>query len=115
MATWFVYILRCADGSLYTGISTDPQRRLREHNTGTRLAARYTRARRPLELLYQETAANRAAACRREAALKKLPRVAKLELCGLPSPTSLAAPAMTCAGNEAALPGFSQAAPRPAC
>jgi putative endonuclease len=82
---WFVYILRCADGTLYTGVTTDPQRRLREHNAGGRLAARYTRARRPVELVHSETATSRAEACRREAAIKKLSRLAKLNAC-LPSP-----------------------------
>jgi putative endonuclease len=82
---WYVYILRCADGTLYTGVTTDPERRLREHNAGGKLGARYTRARRPVELAYQEQAANRAEACRREAAIKKLSREAKLNAF-LPSP-----------------------------
>jgi putative endonuclease len=81
---WFVYILCCADGTLYTGVTTDPQRRLAEHNAGGRLAARYTRARRPVQLVHQEQAANRAEACRREAEIKKLKREAKLAF--LPSP-----------------------------
>lgn len=80
MATgWYVYMLRCADGSLYTGVTTDPERRLREHNEG-RLGARYTRARRPVELVYLEEVPDRAAAGRREASLKKLPRPQKLTL-----------------------------------
>ena len=56
MSTWFVYILHCADGTLYTGVTTDPERRLREHNAGGRLAARYTRARRPVALAHVEPA-----------------------------------------------------------
>jgi putative endonuclease len=78
--TWYVYILRCADDTLYTGVTTDPERRLQEHNAGGRLAARYTRSRRPVLLLHQETAGSRAQACRREAAIKKLSRDAKLAL-----------------------------------
>ena len=80
MPDWCVYILRCADGTLYTGVTTDPQRRLREHNVGGRLAARYTRARLPVELVHQEVAASRVEACRREVAIKKLSREAKQSL-----------------------------------
>lgn len=76
---WYVYILRCADGTLYTGISTDPQRRAAEHN-GDGPGARYTRARRPVELAYTETVADRSAAARREAAIKRLSRMEKLRL-----------------------------------
>ena len=82
MPTWFVYILRCADDSLYTGVTTDPQRRLREHNAGGKLGARYTRTRRPVALAHQEMAPGRAEAYRREAAIKKLTRHAKLALTG---------------------------------
>lgn len=77
---WYVYVLRCGDGSLYTGSTTDVQRRLREHQRGT--GARYTRSHPPVELAYTEAAADRAAAQRREAAIKKLPRTAKLKLVG---------------------------------
>ncbi len=79
MPDWTVYILACADGSLYTGITTDPQRRLAEHNS-PRGAARYTRARRPVRLVYTETVADRSAALKREAAIKRLPRTRKLAL-----------------------------------
>ena len=78
MPSWFVYILRCADGTLYTGVTTDPERRLREHNAGGTLGARYTRARRPVEMVHQESAGSRSEACRRETAIKKLTRQAKL-------------------------------------
>lgn len=78
-AAWFVYVLRCADGSLYTGITTDPARRLAEHNAGAQ-GARYTRSRRPVQLVYAEPAPDRAHATRREAVLKRLPRRAKLAL-----------------------------------
>ncbi len=87
MSAWYVYILRCADGTLYTGVTTDLARRLREHNAGGRLGARYTRARRPVVLIHQETADNRSAASKREAAIKKLPRDAKLAF--LPSPAGI--------------------------
>lgn len=80
MPIWFVYILRCADDTLYTGVTTDPARRLREHNAGGKLGARYTRARRPVQLIHRETAANRSEACLRERAIKKLDRNAKLAL-----------------------------------
>jgi uncharacterized protein (TIGR02453 family) len=75
---WSVYILRCADGSLYTGIARDPTRRLAQHN-GRRGAA-YTRARRPVSLVYAEPARDRSAALRREWAIKRLTRVEKEEL-----------------------------------
>ena len=80
MPTWYVYILRCADDTLYTGVTTDPERRLQEHNAGGSLGARYTRSRRPVTLLHKEPAGSRAQACRREAAIKKLRRDAKLAL-----------------------------------
>ncbi|MBI5450259.1 MAG: GIY-YIG nuclease family protein [Gammaproteobacteria bacterium] len=76
---WFVYILRCADDTLYTGVTTDPPRRLREHNQGHD-SARYTRARRPVTLVYTEAATDRAAACRREAQIKRYRRTDKLAL-----------------------------------
>ena len=69
---WFVYVLRCADGSLYTGIAKDVQRRLRQHNAGT--ASRYTRGRRPVELVYQEAQQGQGQALRREVAVKSLSR-----------------------------------------
>lgn len=78
--SWYVYLLRCADGTLYAGVTTDLARRLSEHNGNDRLGARYTRARRPVELVHSEPAASRAEACRREAALRKLSRRAKLAL-----------------------------------
>ncbi len=80
MGPWYVYMLRCADGSLYTGITTDIPRRLEEHNGGGADGARYTRSRRPVNLIYQEPARDRAHAARREAALKRLDRAGKLAL-----------------------------------
>ena len=78
-AQWYVYMVECADRSLYTGIAKDVQRRLEEHNQG-KAAAKYTRARRPVALAYVEPAASRADASKREAAIKKLKRDEKLEL-----------------------------------
>ncbi|MHB1351884.1 MAG: GIY-YIG nuclease family protein [Thiobacillus sp.] len=83
-AGWCVYILRCADGSLYTGITTDTARRLAEHNGDGPRGARYTRSRRPVELVYAEAALSRDAAARREAAIKRLDRARKLALCKIP-------------------------------
>ena len=78
MARWFVYVVRCADGSLYTGISTDVPARVAAHNAGR--GARYTRARRPVELLHTETKRSQSTALKREAAIKALPRERKLTL-----------------------------------
>jgi len=72
---WFVYMLRCADGSLYTGITTDVSRRCSQHNAGT--ASRYTRGRRPTELVHQEAYASRSLALKRELAIKALSREEK--------------------------------------
>jgi putative endonuclease len=72
---WFVYVVRCADRTLYTGITTDAGKRVAEHNRGR--GARYTRARRPVELVYLERAADRAAAQRRESEIKRMPALLK--------------------------------------
>jgi len=77
---WFVYMIRCADGTLYTGITTDVARRLDEHNGHAPSGARYTRARRPVELCHVETLGSRSEAARREAAIKKMNRRAKERL-----------------------------------
>ena len=77
---WFVYILCCADGTLYTGATTDVQRRLREHNSGKR-GARYTRSRRPVSLLAFFRRENRSDALREENRIKGLSREQKLALC----------------------------------
>lgn len=79
-AQWHVYLMRCADGSLYTGVTTDCQRRERQHNGLLKGGARYTQARRPVVLAWSETCANRSAACQREAQIKKLSRQQKLAL-----------------------------------
>jgi len=77
---WYVYILRCQDDSLYTGVCTDLERRIQEHNQCNKKGARYTRARRPVKMVYQEDCENRSEACKREAAIKKLQRKQKLLL-----------------------------------
>lgn len=75
---WMVYILRCGDGTLYTGCTNDLSRRLKAHQSGK--GAKYTRSRPPVTLVYQEEAADKSAALRREIALKRLTRQEKLVL-----------------------------------
>jgi len=75
---WFIYILRCADGSLYTGITKDMERRCQQHNDGT--ASRYTRSRRPTKLVWQEVQPSRSSALKREAAIKAMTRREKMAL-----------------------------------
>ncbi|MFT6261145.1 MAG: putative endonuclease [Bermanella sp.] len=81
--TWWVYIVQCKDQTLYTGVTTDLERRLQEHNgkgpTSIR-GAKYTRVRRPVRLVFEEPCENRSKACKREAAIKKLTRLNKLSL-----------------------------------
>jgi putative endonuclease len=78
MAGFFCYIVECADGTYYTGWSTDPERRLRRHNQGS--GARYTRTRRPVRLVYVEEQPDRSSAMRRELQIKRLKREAKKKL-----------------------------------
>jgi putative endonuclease len=78
---WHLYLLRCADGTLYCGIALDVEARLRQHQEGK--GAKYTRGRGPLELVFTEVCGTKAAALRRERAVKRLRREAKLRLCGL--------------------------------
>lgn len=75
---WWVYILRCADDTLYTGCTDDVQRRCADHNSGK--GAKYTRGRGPVTVVYQEACEDRSAALRREAAVKKLNRAEKWRL-----------------------------------
>lgn len=77
-AAWVVYLARCGDGSLYTGITNDLAARLKAHNAGK--GAAYTRSRLPVALVYSETADTRSAALKREAAIKRLSRWGKLKL-----------------------------------
>jgi len=76
--TWSCYILRCADDTLYTGITNDLEKRLAAHNAGT--ASKYTRARSPVELVFVQDCADRSAASKRESAIKNLTRAEKMVL-----------------------------------
>lgn len=76
--TWYLYILRCGDGSLYTGITVDVEKRLATHRSGK--GAKYTRGRSPLELVYQESCSDHSDALRRERAVKALSKEEKLAL-----------------------------------
>lgn len=75
---WYVYMLACADGSLYTGIATDVDKRFAAHKSGR--GAKYTRSHPPVAVVYREACGDKSAALRREAAIKKLPRAEKLKL-----------------------------------
>ena len=74
----YAYLLKCSDGSLYAGWTNDPERRLKAHNSGT--ASKYTRSRRPVEMVYLEKFETKSEAMKREAALKMMTREQKLEL-----------------------------------
>lgn len=87
--SYYCYILECADGSFYTGWSTDPDRRQRQHNRGS--GARYTRTRRPVRLVYVEPQPSRANAMKRERSLKNLSRSQKLTLIAAASEVAHAA------------------------
>ena len=80
MSDWTVYILRCSDNSLYTGITCDLPRRINEHNHDNQKAAAYTRARRPVELVYEEQHPDRSSATRREMQIKAMTREEKKKL-----------------------------------
>lgn len=79
MSPWWVYVLRCADDTLYTGVAKDVAKRLDEHNHSVK-AAKYTRVRRPVAVVYIEPAADRSAAMKREIAIKSLSRLHKKQL-----------------------------------
>ncbi len=78
MSDWYLYIIHCSDGSLYTGITTDPERRFNEHASGR--GARYFRGRRPLAIVYLERHPDRASASRRECQIKSMSRRGKWRL-----------------------------------
>lgn len=80
--SWCCYLLRCADDTLYCGITNDLEKRLLAHNAGE--GAKYTRGRGPLVLLYSESCADKSAALKRELQIKRLARAEKLALCGIP-------------------------------
>ncbi|VAW51358.1 hypothetical protein MNBD_GAMMA06-945 [hydrothermal vent metagenome] len=75
--SWFVYVLRCADNSLYTGITLNIDKRLDEHNGIEKNGAKYTHSRRPVELAYLEATTSRSSACKREHAIKNLKKSEK--------------------------------------
>ena len=75
---WFVYVVRCADSSLYTGITKDVKRRCQQHNAGT--ASRYTRSRLPVKLVYQEARPSQSSALKRELAIKAMTRREKMAM-----------------------------------
>jgi formylglycine-generating enzyme required for sulfatase activity len=100
MASWFVYVVRCRDGSLYTGISRDVAVRVRQHNQGK--GARYTRGRGPVQVVHTERKASKSAALRREAAIKSLPRAKKLALCLIAGTLLLTHPSADGLGASAA-------------
>jgi putative endonuclease len=79
-ASWQVYLVKCADGTLYTGVAADLERRLLQHNGELAGGPKYTRGRRPVQLLWCADAGNRSEAQQREAAIKNLPRAEKLKL-----------------------------------
>ncbi len=76
---WFVYVVRCQDGTFYCGIATDLARRLEEHNSADK-GAKYTRGRRPVQLIYAEEVASRAQATQREGRIKRMSRTEKMAL-----------------------------------
>ncbi len=78
MSEWTIYIIKCADGTFYTGITNDLDKRLKAHDAG--LGAKYTKSRGPVKLAYTETAPDRSAASKREYSIKKLSRTEKLVL-----------------------------------
>lgn len=77
---WFIYLLRCADNSLYAGVTTDLERRLHEHNQSRTKGAKYTRVRRPVTIAYAEQATTRQHACQREYQVRKLSKHEKEKL-----------------------------------
>ena len=77
---WYLYVLRCGDGTLYTGITTDVQARFAQHQAGK--GAKYTRGRGPLEVVYTEECDDHSAALKRELAIKALPREEKEKMIG---------------------------------
>ena len=77
---FYCYILECADGTYYTGWTSDPERRLKQHNGGT--GSRYTRSRLPVKMVYLEPQPDRATAMKRESAIKHLSRQRKMKLIG---------------------------------
>jgi predicted GIY-YIG superfamily endonuclease len=101
-ATWHVYIVRCADGTLYTGVAKDPAARVARHNVGR--GAKYTRSRLPVRLVYREPAADRGVALRREHEIKQLSRRAKRALCAAQRTARRASPSARDSARAASRP-----------
>jgi putative endonuclease len=80
MHTWHIYIVRCSDNTLYTGVTKDIERRVTEHNTNNKLGARYTQSRRPVTLVYEEVSESRSTASKRELEIKRLTKKHKESL-----------------------------------
>ncbi|MCT8988185.1 GIY-YIG nuclease family protein [Shewanella sp. KJ10-1] len=80
VSSWYLYIIRCANSHLYTGVTTDVTRRFAEHQSGAPKAAKFLKGKVPLTLMYQETLVDRSSALKREIAVKKLSRLQKLQL-----------------------------------
>ena len=76
---WYTYIVRCSDNSLYTGVTTDLERRVDEHNSSDK-GSKYTKTRSPVKLVYDETHTDRSSSCKRESEIKKLSRTDKLKI-----------------------------------
>ena len=76
---WYLYILKCKDNTFYTGVTTDLERRIKEHNS-SKLGAKYTRARRPVKLVYSKRKKNKSYAQKEEAKIKNLSRAKKIEI-----------------------------------
>ena len=79
MKEWYTYIVKCSDNSFYTGITTDLERRVNEHNSSNK-GAKYTKTRRPVKLVYNETHTDRSSSSKRESVIKKLSRTDKLKI-----------------------------------
>ncbi|WP_372940447.1 GIY-YIG nuclease family protein [Shewanella sp.] len=77
---WYLYIIRCANSHLYTGVTTDVTRRFAEHQSGGPKAAKFLKGKGPLTLMYQEALVDRSSALKREIAVKKMSRLQKLQL-----------------------------------
>ncbi len=80
MQNWSVYIVRCNDNTLYTGVAMNVERRIEEHNQNNSLGAKYTRTRRPVRLVYTEVMTTRSTACKREYELKQMTKLEKESL-----------------------------------
>ncbi|GGP49597.1 hypothetical protein GCM10009347_15840 [Shewanella algicola] len=80
VSSWYLYIIRCANSHLYTGVTTDVTRRFAEHQSGGPKAAKFLKGKGPLTLMYQETLIDRSSALKREIAVKKLSRLQKLQM-----------------------------------